>query len=165
MQIAACKPYHARLAGKKLLRMPDGRSVFKLYFLSIVGRDQPERYEWQRSPLRPEAFEQKLLSAPLSGVGFIIAFPHVCKVFRFSPQGETTLDVLEFNTPDLSARDSTRGDGSHEFACYAEAVIAADEYLAWAAAASVTAYLESFSAAEDFPVAENQKLARYWQTK
>ncbi len=47
---------------------------------------------------------------------------------------ETILDVSEFDTDGMTPRDCARDDGSHEFACYAEAVLAADEYRAWAKA-------------------------------
>ena len=44
-------PYDARISGTHLLACPDGRSAFKVYFLDIVGRQNPERYEWDRGPL------------------------------------------------------------------------------------------------------------------
>ena len=163
MQIATCRPYHAQTVGQSVLRMPDGKSVFKVYYTSVIGRDKPELYEWQHCPRTRAHFEQVFLAGGHEGIGFVIAFPHVTKIFRFSPDMETILDVREFDTAGMTDRDCTRTDGSHEFACYAEAVIAADEYRAWARAASVDDYLAFRSTETDFPVASNTKLAAYWK--
>ena len=163
MQIAACRTYHAQTVGQSLLRMPDGISAFKVYYLSVIGRDRPELFEWQRSPRTQNQFEQEFLAGGHAGIGFVVAFPHVTKIFRFSPGAETILDVREFHTEGMRQMDCARGDGYHEFACYAEAVIAADEYHAWAKAATVEAYLASRSAAADFPVGSNTKLAAFWK--
>ena len=163
MEIAACRPYHAQTVGQNVLRMPDGKSVFKVYYLSIIGRDQPERYEWQHHHRTQAAFEEAFLSGGHQGLGFAIAFPHVAKIFRFSPYMETILDVGEFDTKGMLPRDSSRGDTTHEFACYAEAIIAAEEYGAWAKAATVEEYLAFRCEQADFPVARNTKLAGYWE--
>ena len=45
MNIATCRTYHAISSGTNLLRMPDKKSVFKIYYLSIIKRDNPEAYE------------------------------------------------------------------------------------------------------------------------
>ena len=163
MQIAACKTYHAQSAGTRVLRMPDGKSVFKIYFVSIVERDKPEDYEWLYSLQTQDEFENAFLLGGHEGIGFVIAFPHITKVFRFSPYVETVLDVSEFHTKGMRPRDSTRADGSHEFACFAEAIIAAEEYRAWAAAPTVAEYLEFRCAETSFPVLSNTKLATYWE--
>ena len=163
MQIAACRAYHAQTVGQSLLRMPDGISAFKVYYLSVIGRDRPERFEWGRSARTQQHFEQEFLAGGHVGIGFVVAFPHVTKIFRFSPAMETILDVREFHTEGMRQMDCARGEGYHEFACYAEAVIAGDEYHAWARAASVEEYLTSRSAAADFPVAGHTKLAAYWK--
>lgn len=162
MQVTPCRTYHAQTVGQGLLRMPDGRSAFKLYYVSVIGRDRPELFEWARAAQTREAFEQALLAAAPAGVGFVLAFPHVTKIYRFSPGAETILDVREHQTQGLRPLDCAREEGFHEFACYAEAVIAADEYRAWAAAASVEEYLAARSAAADFPVIRHAKLAAYW---
>ena len=162
MQIAACRTYHAKTAGHALLRMPDGKSVFKVYYLSVVGRPEPERFEWGRAARTPREFEAAFLAGGHEGIGFVLAFPHVTKVYRFSPEMETILDVRELTTEGMAPRDCSRADGYHELACYAEAVLAADEYRAWSAAPSVEAYLAFRSDAADFPVATNTKLAAYW---
>jgi len=54
--------------------------------------------------------------------------------------------------------------GCYEFACYAEAVIVADEYHAWANAKTAPDYLEVFSASTDYPFAWPGKLATYWNS-
>ena len=45
-QVLSCQSYHGITAGQTVLNMPDGRSVFKLYLLSIVGRNEPALYDW-----------------------------------------------------------------------------------------------------------------------
>ena len=70
---------------------------------------------------------------------------------------ETILDVSEFDTDGMTPRDCARDEGSHEFACYAEAVLAADEYRAWAKARPSTSYPCNRSDAADFPVVEQHQ--------
>jgi hypothetical protein len=162
MQITPCRFYHAQTVGRSMLRMPDGNSAFKLYYISAIGREKPELFEWQRCPHTPQDFEKAFLAGGHEGIGFVLAFPHVTKIFRFSPGAETIVDVREFHTDGMRPMDCSREGGYHEFACYAEAVIAADEYHAWARAASVETYLASHSDSADFPVASNTKLAAHW---
>ena len=162
MQIAACRTYHATTSRVTMLSMPDGKSAFKVYYISIIGRDRPELYEWERCDLTQDEFEQTFTAGAHEGIGFVIAFPHITKIFRFAPNMETVLDIREFDTPGMQPKNCDRGDGYHEFACYAEAVLAAEEYHAWARAASVAEYLESRCPSADFPVASNDKLAEYW---
>jgi hypothetical protein len=162
VQLTPCKTYHAKTVGRNVLRMPDGKSVFKVYYVSVIGRDRPELYEWRRSSRTTADFERMFTAGGHEGVGFVVAFPHVTKVYRFSPDGETILDVREFDTDGMTARDCARSDGYHELACYAEAAIAADEYRAWAEAGSVDEYLVARSGAADFPVVSHTKLADYW---
>ena len=164
MHIAECKPYHAQTIGQNILRMPDGKSVFKIYYLSVIERNRPEEYEWQYSPCTQEHFEKTFLGGDHEGLGFVIAFPHVAKIFRFSPGQETLLDVSEFHTGAMRPRDCSRKDGSHEFACYAEAVIAAAEYGAWARAKTIEEYLAFKCDKSDFPVVSHVKLATYWKS-
>ena len=163
MQIATCRPYHAQTVHTSILRMPDGRSTFKVYYISLIGRDRRELYEWRHRCRTQEDFEKAFLLGAHEGIGFVIAFPHVTKIFRFSPSMETILDVREFHTEGMRPMDCSREDGYHEFACYAEAAIAADEYQAWARASTVDEYLTFRSSAADFPVANNKKLAEYWK--
>lgn len=162
MEIVPCRTYHAQTVGRSVLRMPDGKSVFKVYYISVIGRDMPELYEWQRGSRTMADFERGFRAGDHEGIGFVVAFPHVTKVYRFSPEGETILDVREFNTDGMTRRDGSRSDGYHELACYAEAAIAADEYRAWAESATVDEYLALHSDAADFPVVSNAKLVAYW---
>ncbi len=145
--------------------MPDGKSVFKVYYISVIGRDRPDLYEWQHAPRTAADFERAVLAGGYEGIGFIIAFPHVTKVSRFSPDGDTILDVREFDTEGMQNRDCSRSDGYHELACYAEAAIAADEYRAWAESGTVNEYLALCSDAADFPVVSHAKLAAYWTAR
>ena len=161
MRVVPCRTYHSRTVGSTLVRLPDGRSVFKVYYLSIIGRDNPERFEWDRCALKPAAFEVRLAKIGLEGVGFVTAFPHITKVFLFAPAMETVLHVLAFNTADLSPLSLGREDDYLEFACYAEAAIGADEYHAWARAQTVEDYLAYRSPFVDGPVKTNRKLAEY----
>jgi hypothetical protein len=165
MQIVSCRTYHGKTVGRVVLRMPEGRSVFKVYYISVVGRDKPEAFEWSSAPRSVADFERAFLAGGYEGIGFVLAFPHVTKIFRFSPGAETILEVREFHTDGMRPMDCTRGEGYHEFACYAEAVIAADEYHAWAKARTVEDYLDTRSEAADFPVSNNAKLAVYWAGK
>ncbi len=165
ISIKPCPPYHARLDRFTMLHMPDGKSVFKIYYLSRLDRDKPELYEWPFSPLTQESFEDSFLGGGCEGIGFVLAFPHVTKIFRFSTDKETILDVKEFTTAQMQTRDMPKIDGFHEFACLAEALIAADEYRAWASARSVDEYLAYRSSLTDFPVVSNTKLKNYWPPK
>ena len=164
MQVADCQDYRGRCDGRVCLAMPDGRSRFKVYFLSVIGRRQPHLFEWGSCDDTPNAFKSRLLNSDFRGIGFITAFPHITKVFRYSPRVETVVDVRCLDTRSLKDISSNRGDGYCEFACYAEAVIVADEYHAWARAETVRDYLEVFSASTDYPVVWPGKLATYWNT-
>ncbi|HNW43401.1 MAG TPA: hypothetical protein PKI19_02785 [Elusimicrobiales bacterium] len=161
MEIKPCGKYDSRVDGSKLLTFAGGLSAFKIYYVSIPGRPQPEKYEWPLSALTPAAFEAALLRLAPEGIGFVTAFPHITKIFRFAPSAETILHVRAYKTADLSPLGLERPDAYLEFACYAEAMLAADEYRSWAAAASVKEYLAYFSAFAGGPVKENAKLAAY----
>ena len=164
MEVKACRPYHSTTIARRVVRMPDGKSVFKVYYASIINRPERTRYEWQEDTPYAAEFERRLSALPVEGVGFVIAFPHITKIFRFAPAMETVLHVRAFNTPDLSPLELQRADAFLEFACYAEAAIAADEYRLWASSGTVADYLRGFSAFVDGPVATNTKLAEYWRT-
>lgn len=164
LSIQPCLSYHAVTEGARLLAMPDGKSFFKLYYFSIIGRDKPERYEWSRSPLGIKAFEERFSSERHEGIGFVTAFPHITKIFRFSPGREVILDVKAFDTPSMKLRAATGdADSFVEFACYAEAAVAAEEYHAWAVATSVEAYLGFLARTGDFKVLSSDKLKRRWE--
>jgi hypothetical protein len=163
MKIQPCKTYRAVEAGRATVDMPDGRSWFKVYYVSITGRDEPARYEWGKGPFGREDFEGLLLASELEGIGFVTAFPHITKVFRFSPDAETVLHVRAFDTKTLAPLDLGRGMGWVEFACLAEALIAADEYRAWASAPDVETYLHAWSGFSEGPIVAHDKMLRYWK--
>jgi len=142
--------------------MADGLSVFKVYYLSLIGRTERARYEWGQSTFGTTDFEALFQRGTFEGVGFVTAFPHITKVFRYAPTMETVLHVTAFNTRDLSPLNLGREEGYMEFACLAEAVIAADEYRAWANALTVGDYLRSHSPFKDGPIIDPAKLFRYW---
>lgn len=75
---------------------------------------------------------------------------------------ETILDVKALDPSTMKHLVCTRDERYYKFACYAEAVIAADEYLAWAASSSVSDYLTFVCQAHDFPVTKSNKLGEYW---
>ena len=163
MDIKVCNTYHAITENFSLLKMTDGKSVFKIYYISIINRDDPTKYEWSACRISQTQYEQDFAAQGFSGIGFVTAFPHITKVFRFCPELEIILDVAVYNTPDMSQRGIERGNGYYEFACLAEAELAAEEYRAWAEAASVTEYLAFRSSSREFPVNRNDKLREYWQ--
>ena len=164
MKIPSCKSYHAVTDSVKLLQMPDGKSAFKVYYISIIARDKPESYEWEHFALSKDEFEEVFLAGGHAGIGFVIAFPHITKVFRFGPSMETVMDVGVFDTIGMKRRDDGRPDGYHEFACYAEAVIAGEEYRVWAKVNTVEEYLQRRCKCADFPILSNSKLAEFWRS-
>ena len=64
---------------------------------------------------------------------------------------ETVLDVKAFDPTTMTPIDCSRDEGFTEFACYAEAMIAADEYRVWAESDSVADYLAFLSKISDSP--------------
>ena len=165
MNITPCSSYHAVVEDCRTVIMPDGISTFKVYFVSIVGRPTPEKFEWGKNPLSKADFIERFRSMPFEGVGFVTAFPHITKVFRFAPQSEVLLHVQAFRPATGEAVDLNRGEGYTEFACLAEALLANDEYTAWAKAETVEDYLSLTSAVKDAPVASHSKLASYWSAR
>lgn len=162
MRFAPCRPYHSRTEQTGLLRLADGRSAFKLYYISIIGRDNPAAYEWPHCELTYARVEALLADSELAGIGFITAFPHILKIFRFAPAMETVLHVRAYTTSTLAPLDLARDDHYVEYACYAEAAIATDEYHAWAQAETIETYLQYVSPFRDGPIKQHGKLARYF---
>ena len=119
-QVLSCESYHGISAGQAVLNMPDGRSVFKLYLLSIIDRNEPALYDWANSRLSISEFKVRFRERRYEGVGFVTAFPHITKIFRYAPEVETVVDVRELDTATLDKLDCNRNDQYHEFACYAE---------------------------------------------
>jgi hypothetical protein len=160
MEVEPARSYEARLVDSRLVRGKDSRSVFKLYRLDIVGRENPERYQWKESGLDPAELERRL--GLFAGVGFVTSFPHITKIFRFDPKMETVLTVRGFKTASFEALELGRAEGFMEFACLAEALVAADEYRLWADKTSVEEYLASWGRFEAGAIRDHAKLRRYW---
>jgi len=163
VKVARCRAYDARVVGREQVCFRGSRSVFKVYFVSIVGRDDPTAYEWEHCALTEAAFLRALPDRGLAGVGFVTAFPHITKVFRFAPSAETLLHVSAFRTGDWEPIPLAREDGYVEYACLAEALIAADEYAAWAGAEDVETYLAYWSDCRGGCIRSAGKLRQYWQ--
>lgn len=160
---ATTNSYHAVIRNRELLHQPDQKSVFKLYYVDIIGRANPERTEWDACGLSRQVYRTMLETLPdLEGIGFITAFPHITKAFRFGPEAETVMNVRAWSTKDLSSIDLSRSANYVEYACLAEAAIAADEFDFWAAADSVESYLEQWSEYREGPIARHDKLRSYW---
>lgn len=161
-EIQPSRTYRARLCDRAVGRAQDGRSRFKVYFVDIVGRPEPRRYEWEASGLDREAL-LAALGAVFQGVGFVIAFPHIVKLFRFSPAAEIVLDVRALSPPDLQPLPLERAEGYVEFACLAEALIAADEYRLWAEAGDVPEYLGGWSDFREAGIARHRKMLDFFR--
>jgi hypothetical protein len=159
--VEACQGYAARPAGRAVYA--NGPHAFKVYYIDIVGRARPERYEWDRAEIDPEGVLAGLKRAGAEGVGFVCAFPHIVKAFRFGPESETVLNVRAFRPSDFTELDLARSDGYVEYACLAESVIADAEYRLWAAAGSVEAYLERWTDWQPVAVADEGKLGRHYR--
>jgi hypothetical protein len=159
-RVQACQSYAARPAGRALYR--NGPHVFKVYLIDITGRQHPERYEWDRSGRDGESVLAGLKRAGVEGVGFVCAFPHIAKVFRFGPESETVLNVRAFHPADFTELDLGRSDGYVEYACLAESVIADAEYRLWAEARTVAEYLGRWVDWQPVAVADEGKLRRHY---
>ena len=158
-----CNPYHAVVRDRRLVRQDGTKTAFKVYLIDIVGRAEPARTEWDKSGIDLAAFLGGLGNTQgLDGVGFVTAFPHITKAFRFGPESEIVANVRAWNTPDMSSLDLARSDGYVEFACLAEAALAADEFGFWAAAESVERYLEQWSRYAAGGIMQPGKLRAYW---
>lgn len=158
--IRPCNTYAARPAGTA--RYQRGRHAFKVYFVDIPGRAEPARYEWDRCGRERKSVVEALERASVEGVGFVVAFPHITKVFRFAPSLETVLHVRAFHTPDFAPLDLGREEGYVEQACLAEAVLAGAEYRLWAEAPSVEAYLGEWVDWAPAAIRDHRKLARHY---
>ena len=164
-EIKEANPYTGRIAGRELLRSADGLSAFKVYFLDITGRSDPRRTEWALCVLNWADFLRNLEALKTEGIGFITAFPHVTKLFRFSPEAEIVMDVRGFRTAGLVDWPLSRLDGYVEFACLAEALIAADEFRLWAECADVPAYLAGWSGFSEARIGDRAKMRRHFSVR
>jgi hypothetical protein len=155
-------PYHSIVVKKEAITISRA-AVFKLYFISIIGREDRKKYEWEFSPYTMQGFLQQFPGRGLEGIGFIVAFPHVTKVFRFGPRPETNLHALAFETPTWKPISLDR-DGWSEVACAAEMDIGADEFRFWAESAGVEEYLKKFSERGAVAIKNHNKLEKYSQS-
>ncbi|MDD3954691.1 MAG: hypothetical protein PHY82_12335 [Lentisphaeria bacterium] len=162
MIVEACSSYQAEIDDFRLVRKADGKSVFKIYYCSISGRPSPERYEWARCKISKDQFASDFAASAYEGIGFVTAFPHIAKVFRFAPKAEVLEHVCAFKPEDGSVISLVRDDGFYEFACLAEAVLANDEFKFWAEAGSVQEYLLQRSEASCCKIGNHGKLKQYW---
>jgi len=161
--IKPCNTYHAALSGRDIYRGADAKTVFKVYFIDIFGRKDPTRTVWAQCGMTKQQFMAGLAKTPdIEGVGFIKAFPHIAKAFRFRPEAEIVLNVRAWSAKDTSPLNLARSQGYVEFACLAEAAIAAEECAHWAAAQSVEEYLGRWAGCAQWPISRNDKLLKYW---
>ena len=164
IEIGRCSTYHALIPDRDTFRGPDGKTVFKVYYVDIIGRKDPSRTVWDQCGIAKPAFIESLAGVDgLEGLGFITAFPHITKAFRFGPEAETVVNVRAWNTKGMTVVDLGRSQDYLEFACLAEALIAADEFRFWAEAESVGRYLSQWSNCVDAPILRNDKLSEYWE--
>ena len=159
--IAPCQSYAARSAGRSLYE--NGPHAFKVYFIDITGRRQPELYEWDLCGRGRDSVVAGLKRAGVEGIGFVCAFPHIAKAFRFGPESETVLHVRAFRPADFTELDLTRSDGYVEYACLAESVIADAEYRLWAGARTVDEYLGQWVDWQPVAVSDREKLGRHYR--
>lgn len=152
-------PYQSKVVKKETVKLSE-KSFFKLYFVSIIGREDRKKYEWEFSSYTMQDFIRQFPVRGLEGIGFIVAFPHVTKVFRFGPKPETNLHALAFETPTWKPISLDR-DGWSEVACAAEMEIGADEFRFWAESAKVEEYLKKFSERGAVTIRDHEKLGRY----
>jgi len=157
--------YYGVFENARLVSMPDGKSAFKVYFFSITGRPSPETFEWAKNPLSQEAYLKHFQECCQEGIGFVTAFPHITKVFRYFPKAEILMTVAAFRTQTWTPVNLDKGDGFMEFACLAEARIADAEYRAWAKAATVEEYLAQMACLDDSPIVVKDKLKNYWEKR
>ena len=158
--IEPCQPYAARPSGRA--RYENGPHVFKVYYIDIPGREHPERYDWDRCGRERESVPAGLKRAGVEGVGFVCAFPHIAKVFRWAPSVETVLHVRAYQPEDFAELDLGRDGGYLEYACLAESMIADGEYQLWAGAPTVDAYLAGWVDWGAVVIASEGKLGRYY---
>jgi hypothetical protein len=137
------QPYACRPAGQRLFS--SDRAKIKIYFVDIYGRTSPECYEWAKSSFNQDILNQLLQNKTITGIGFAVSFPHITKVFCFDSTVETNLNVRAFSTSSFNDIDLNRDESFQEFACLAEVLIARDEFMFWAQAHAVEAYLNKWS--------------------
>ena len=163
MKVETCGSYHGVIENMQPVRLADGKSAFKVYFVSIEGRPEPARFEWSKTAMTKDDFLKAFEARGVEGVGFVTAFPHITKIFRYNPKSEVIQTVKAYNTVTGADINLDRGEGFMEFACLAEAIIAAGEYRLWAQAATVEEYLAASLPMERADIIRENKLKAYWE--
>ena len=80
--VAKANTYHAVIRSQE--RLAAGKTNLKVYFIDIVGRKDPSRTEWDKCGIDRRQFLDRLAKTEgVEGVGFVTAFPHITKAFRF----------------------------------------------------------------------------------
>ncbi|NLF92844.1 MAG: hypothetical protein GX564_03065 [Oligosphaeraceae bacterium] len=164
MKISPCNSYHALVEDCQILRKDDAQSVFKVYFCSITGRATPERFEWAHCQQSKQDFLDNLQKSNFEGIGFVTAFPHIAKIFLYAPQNEILQYVSAFKPTSGECAPLQRENNFLEFACLAEAVIAAQEFNFWAESDSVAEYLSRIGQFAPLSIVRNDKLQQYWRS-
>jgi len=163
-EIKKCLPYVSRVVGRARYEDEESGTSFKVYFVDIRGREQRERYEWSHCGMSHDDFLEALRGIAPEGIGFVIAFPHITKVFQFGPSPETNLYTRAYDTQGLKERSLDYGMGT-EVACAAEMLIAAEEFGFWLSAESVGDYLQRSTTAGDAEFRNHNKLWSHYQAR
>ena len=151
------KPYTSKVCGATTVRFDDTQSAFKVYFVDIVGRDDPSRCEWAHCGQTHAQFIERLKELAPEGIGFVTAFPHITKIFQFGPSPETNLYTHAYKTSTFEELPLDYS-GATEVACAAEALILAEEFKSWLAAQTVDEYLGMATEAGDAAFANHEKM-------
>ncbi len=157
LKIKKGKPYTSKVVGKELVPFHETRCASKVYFVDIVGRDEPAKYEWAHCGRTQDEFVARLREFKPEGIGFVTAFPHITKVFQFGPNPETNLYTRAYHTETFEEMPLDYS-GATEVACAAEALILAEEFKLWLAAKTVDEYLGEFTDAGDAAFANHEKM-------
>jgi len=160
-EVKRSNPYTSQVVGRATVEFGDG-SAFKVYFVDIVGRDDPTKYEWAQCGCTQEEFLERLRELSPEGIGFVTAFPHITKVFQFGPSPETNLYTRAYCTAGFEELPLDYS-GATEVACAAEALILAEEFKLWLAARTVDEYLAKTTDAGDAAFANHEKMFQRFQ--
>ena len=157
IEVKRGKPYTSKVVGKELLLLDETRSAFKVYFVDIVGRDEPAKYEWAHCGRTTDDLMAQLREMAPEGIGFVTAFPHITKIFQFGPNPETNLYTRAYKSETFEEMPLDYS-GATEVACAAEALILAEEFKSWLSSGTVDQYLDSMTDAGDASFANHEKM-------
>lgn len=145
---------------EKFLLTISKTAVFKIYFVDILNREQKNKYVWEYAEITKKDLLNGIEKLHPQGIGFIIAFPHVFKIFRFGPSIETNLYSIAYN-PKTMERLTLQEEGWLELGCLAEIEISFDEFTFWATSPNVEDYLLNFSSKGNGSILDHSKLFNY----